>query len=99
MNPFGTALPAVLHAIIRGNLDILKLVCEKSIGSINWLWQDVYGNNMLSYVTGLVGGCWHSNIIILQYVKEQMEENTFTKLLQQSNHQGKYKTNVAQKRF
>lgn len=89
MNPFGARLPAVLHAIIRGNLDILELVCEKYTGSINWLWQDLDGNNMLSYVTGLVGGYSHMNITILEYLKKQMKKKTFAKLLRQTNQHGK----------
>ncbi|RCH89506.1 hypothetical protein CU098_003095 [Rhizopus stolonifer] len=88
MNPHKTKLPAVLHAILINKLEMISLICEKTPQSINYLWQDNKGNNMLSYVLGIVNGYSHSNIETLHYIANQMTSTNVKKLLRMKDVHG-----------
>lgn len=93
MNRSRIALPAILHALLQNNADILNLICNKSQVDINWKWKDNDGNNILAYITGALSGFSLSEIgTLLKFVKSKVGAATFKELLKENNNQGKNNT-------
>lgn len=90
MNPSGKKLPAVLHAILQNNIDVVKLLCEKAQHKMNWMWHDDEKHNVISYITGSIGGVSHENVSILEFVVAQINSKTLKKLLQMRDIYGKH---------
>jgi hypothetical protein len=89
MNPSSRKLPAVLHAVLQNNIDVVKFICEKSQREMSWMWHDDEKHNVVSYITGSVAGVSHENVTILEFVASQMKPEVFKKLLQMRSIHGK----------
>ena len=88
VNPLKLKIPAILHAVLVNRLEILDLVCKKSLKAVNWVWQDTQGNNMLSYVLGALDNYSFVCSSVQQYCFEKIGQQTLKELLQMKNHEG-----------
>ncbi|KAI9257420.1 ankyrin repeat-containing domain protein [Sporodiniella umbellata] len=80
-------IPAILHAILQNNLEIVLLICQKSTVAIDWMWRDHQGRNMLSYLFGVNNGYSTENVFLLDYIKVAMGSETFCVALQAQDNQ------------
>lgn len=81
-------IPSILHAILQNDVKMVMLICEHSQISINWLWKDADGRNMLSYVLGSSGGFSSENVDMLECLKKAMGDDVFRKALWMTDRQG-----------
>lgn len=81
-------IPSILHAILQNDIKLVMLICENSKVPINWLWKDVDGRNILSYVFGGSSGFSSENTGMLDYLKKTMGDDIFRKLLWMTDNQG-----------
>lgn len=90
MNIAKTPIPAILHALLQNNADILKLIYKKTHSVIDWSWEDSDGNNMVAYITGVLTGFSHTGIEkLLTSVESQAGVVTFKNMIRQKNTSGK----------
>ncbi|KAI9485554.1 MAG: poly polymerase catalytic domain-containing protein [Benjaminiella poitrasii] len=87
-NPSMKKLPAFLYAVILSDLKTLTVICEKSIEKINWMWLDDEGNNIFSYMLGVISGYSSLKLPIFKYVASQIGTEGTKYLLRIKNKQG-----------
>ncbi|KAL7332977.1 hypothetical protein PS15p_201946 [Mucor circinelloides] len=87
-NPRGINLPGFIHAIIQNNMDILAAVFDLSSATFDFDWQDDQGNNVLSYIGGLVSGHSHCNIDVMKRVSGEVPKAQIKKLLRMKDAKG-----------
>ncbi|KAK4515576.1 uncharacterized protein ATC70_010527 [Mucor velutinosus] len=89
-NPRGVNLPAYVHAIIQGNMDILVSIFDMASSKFHFdfEWKDDQGNNLLSYADGIVSGHSHCNVNIMKRVADQLTKPLLNKLLRMKNAKG-----------
>lgn len=88
LNPSCQKLPAVIHAVIQNNLNLLQFIFEHALDEMNWIWQDKEKRNILSFIAGSIGGISHENISILEFVAKKMKPKIFKRLLQMRDIHG-----------
>lgn len=81
MNPSRKPIPAILHAIMQNNLDILDLICKKTLNKVDWSWSDEENRNIFSYLAGCNGGFSYENISLIRYISAKVEYTTLQILL------------------
>lgn len=73
-------------------MDILAAVFDLSSATFDFDWQDDQGNNVLSYIGGLVSGHSHCNIDVMKRVSGEVPKAQIKKLLRMKDAKGKVHT-------